>query len=165
MQIVFRRFTRAFTTHSGAGVSVPMLVLLTAFGVGVTAQGGYYLPGRFAIAVLVAVAVLAALWSRLRSPAEAWMAVWVCAALAVWAIVRAGMVGGYSSAASTVVTLGIIAGVLVILARTDLAARHLCGVALIGVGVLVALSGWIGVVWRRPPWGQHIQGLWRAPQP
>lgn len=136
----------------------PTLLLLAAFSLGVTAQGGYYLPGRVAMVVLVAAAALLAVWSRPRSPAEAWVALCACAALAAWALIRAGGVGGIGLAGPTVITLAVVAGALVVVARADVATRELCGAALIGLGMLVAVTGWIGVAWRRPPWGS----LWRG---
>jgi O-antigen ligase len=138
------------------------LLVLAAFGLGVSAQGGYYLPARVAILVLVAGAVVLALWSRPRSPAEAWMALGACAALAAWAIIRAGVAGEIALAWSTVATLAVVAGALVVMARADGATREMCGAALIGLGMLVALIGWTGVVWRRQPWGEPVEGLWRA---
>jgi hypothetical protein len=38
----------------------------------------------------------------------------------------------------------------------------MCGRAIIGLGVLVALTAWIGVAWRFPRWGMVVQGLWRG---
>jgi hypothetical protein len=147
---------------SDTAVPLHLLLLLVAFAVGVIAQGGYYLSGRILVVVLLGVGALVAVASRPRSGTEAKIVLLACAVLAAWALIRAAMAGGYLSALPTVATLAGIAGAVVILARTDSAARQQCGRVLIGLGGLIALIGWVGVAWRQPPWGTVVQGLWRG---
>ena len=65
-------------------------------------------------------------------------------------------------AASTVLVLAGAAVVVLTSERLDGQQRDQLVVAVVAVGVLVALSGWAGVAWRRSPWALQDQGLWRA---
>jgi hypothetical protein len=46
--------------------------------------------------------------------------------------------------------------------RADAARRQWCAEAMVGIGVLVGVSGWIGTAWRLPPLALASGGLWRA---
>jgi len=148
--------------HRGSSVPLPVVFLLVAFVVSVGAQGGYYMSGRILVAVLVAAAALVAVTSRRRLSNDVRIVLFAGALLSAWALIRGGAAGGYLSTVPTVLTVGCVAGAVVILATTDPAAKQMCARVVIGVGVLVALAGWLGVAWRVPRWGMVVQGLWRG---
>lgn len=138
------------------------LVLVMALAAAVVAQGGYYLPGRILAAVLVAVALVVALRTRHWSSADPRLALLACCGLAAWAVVRAAVDGDVVAAVPTVVSAGCLVGALLVAQRTDASQRELCAVVAVGIGVLVAVSGWIAVVWRIPSWATVADGLFRA---
>jgi len=148
--------------HRNTAVPLHVVFLLVAFVVSVGAQGGYYLSGRILVALLVTAGALVAIMSRPRLPGDVRMVLLAGAVLSAWALIRGGAAGGYLSAVPTVLTLGCVVGAVVILAAADPAAKLVCARVLVGVGVLVALTGWLGVAWRVPRWGMVVQGLWRG---
>ena len=138
--------------HRNTAVPLHVVFLLVAFVVSVGAQGGYYLSGRILVALLVTAGALVAIMSRPRLPGDVRMVLLAGAVLSAWALIRGGAAGGYLSAVPTVLTLGCVVGAVVILAAADPAAKLVCARVLVGVGVLVALTGWLGVAWRVPRW-------------
>jgi hypothetical protein len=133
-------------------------VLVVGLAAGVVAQGGYYPAGRILLTALVALALLLALrargWSRSDLPVPV-----TAAALAAWTLVR----GDLLVAAGAVATLGCLVAALVVMRRTGPAERERCAEAAVGVGVLVAVTAWIGVAWRLPRFAVPVEGrLWRG---
>lgn len=147
---------------SSRGVALPqhVLVLVAALAAAVVAQGGYYVPGRMLTAGLTFVAVLLTLRVRARMP-FGWVPA-ACAALAGWAIVRALIGGGVLPAMPAVLAAGCLAAAMIVAQRADSAQRELCAAVAVGIGVLVALTGWIAVVWRISSWSTVAEGLYRA---
>ena len=147
---------------------LPMLLLVAAVAAGVVAQGGYYPQGRFLVAALAGAALIAALrMAPPRSGWDRWAVPAACAALGGWALARAAAAGSVGAGVPTALTVACVAVGLVVLLRADAAQRELCALSLVGIGVLVAVSGWVGVVWRVPPLAlvfeqQTRQQLWRA---
>ncbi|GAB2982452.1 O-antigen ligase family protein [Saccharothrix stipae] len=135
-----------------------VLLLLAAIAAAVVAQGGYYLPGRLFTGALVAVALVLAL----RNRPDAGLLPVACAALAAWTVLRAVLNGTFTDALPTVATLGCLVAAAFVGRRADVAQRELCASVLVGVGVLVALTGWVAVVWRIPSWSVVADGLARA---
>ncbi len=90
------------------------------------------------------------------SPVLAW------GALAVWAVISAAIAGDVATARGVVALSGAMAAVLVVCRRTSGAQREVLAGAVVAVGALTALTGWIGVAWRVFPWGLEDQDLWRA---
>ncbi|MEV4629704.1 O-antigen ligase family protein [Micromonospora sp. NPDC049523] len=151
------------TETGGSTLPAHVVVLIAALSAGVVAQGGYYPAGRGLVTVLVAVALVAALWLRPRVRRDAWPVVAACAALAGWILVRAVLADAYPVALGAVATLGAVAAVVLILTRTTLVERERCVEALIGLGVLVAVTAWIGVAYRVPRFAVLVEGrLWRG---
>ncbi|WP_329108880.1 O-antigen ligase family protein [Micromonospora sp. NBC_01699] len=147
------------------GVTLPghVVVLIAALSAGVVAQGGYYPAGRALVTVLVAVALVVAVWLRPRVRRDAWPVVAACAALAGWILVRAIVADAYPVAIGAVATLGGVAAVVLILVRTTPAERERCVEALLGLGVLVAVTAWIGVAGRVSRFAELVEGrLWRG---
>jgi hypothetical protein len=147
----------------GTSVSLPIhaLLLIAALAATVVAQGGFYLPGRILAVAIVGLALIAALRDRVPSSADGPPLV-ACAAVAGWAVVRAAIAGSFTAAIPVVASVFCLAGAMIVAARTDQAARAVCAAAAIGIGVLIAVTGWIAVVWRIPSWTTVADGLVRA---
>lgn len=117
------------------------------------------------VAVLTGLALAGALARRTNrwDGRDTWPVAITCAALAAWTGVRAAAQGTPSAALPTIATLACIVAAIVVLRRADDKERELCALAAVAVGVSVAVSGWIGVVWRAEP--SALPGderLWRA---
>jgi hypothetical protein len=140
-----------------------MRVLVLGLSAGVWAQGGYHGPGRLVLVVAVGAAGVLALVrprpgaAELRSPL-----VLAAAGLATWALVRgATSTQPFSGGPLVLLLAGVVALVLVV-ARLRPQPRDELVRGLLVVGLVVAVTGWIGVVWHRQPWGLSNDGVWRA---
>src|SRR4051812_11530133 len=138
-------------------------VLVLGLSAGAWAQGGYHGPGRLVLVVAVGAAgVLALVGARpaaaeLRSPL-----VLAAVGLASWSLVRgAASPQSLSGGPLALLLAGVVAVVLVV-ARLRSRQRDELARGLIVLGVGVAATGWIGVVWHREPWGLPNDGVWRA---
>ena len=143
----------------------PIILLVAAIAAGAVAQGGFYPAGRFLVAILTGLALAAALVPRTDrwDSRDTWPAATACAALAVWAGVRAVVAGTPTAGLPTIMTLACMVAAMAVLRRADQAQRELCALSAIGIGVFVAASGWIGVVWRIQPLAlPGDERLWRA---
>lgn len=139
------------------------VLLLVAVSGAVVAQGAYYSTGQRLAGTALILALASAQHARPLGRADLRSApVVATAALAAWSIISAAAVGNVSGARSTVGLLGAVIIVFLICHRTSDAHRSLLASGLVAVGVLVALSGWIGVAWRVSPWTLEDQGLMRA---
>jgi hypothetical protein len=134
-------------------------LLLAAVSAGVVAQGGFHPAGRIVVAVMALAAMVA---SRPSSWADSRSVLWIAAALSMWVIVRTAMNESVIEAVPVVVTLAGLLAAFLVVRCADAAGRQWCAEALVGVGVLVGVSGWIGVAWRWPPLALPTGGLWRA---
>lgn len=151
------------TVRDGSALPGHVVLLIVALSAGVVAQGGYYQPGRILVAVLVAVALIAMFRLAPGIRAGTWPVVAACAALAGWVLIRAVVADAYPVALGAVATLLGVAAVVLILSRTTVGERLGCANAVIGLGVLVALTAWIGVAWRVPEFAILVEGrLWRG---
>ena len=138
-----------------------LLLVLASLSACITAQGGYYAGGQLITGVLLAAALLLALRARPLSRQDLRLPpVLACAGLAGWAVVVTLLVGG--NAIPIVALLTAFCAVLLVCRRTSGADREALAVATLGIGVLVALSGWAGVAWRIDPLALEDQELWRA---
>lgn len=145
-----------------AGLPVATLLVVAALAAAVIGQGGYYRTGQRVLAVLLVAAAILALRSGSPSAARLRPIVGIGAALAAWSVVSSALAGDVAAALSTVLILaGAFIVVLTCVALDD-EQRDQLAVAVVGLGVLVALSGWAGVAWHRAPWALTDQGLWRA---
>ncbi|KOX20969.1 hypothetical protein ADK67_28415 [Saccharothrix sp. NRRL B-16348] len=142
------------------GVALPhaVLLLLAAIAAAVVAQGGYYLPGRLFTGALVAFALVLTLRNR-PGPGPVTVA---CAGLAAWAVLRALLDGSVARSLPAVAAVGCLAAAVSVVRGADARQRELCASVLVGVGALVALTGWAAVVWRMPSWSVVADGLARA---
>jgi hypothetical protein len=143
--------------RDGASLPNAVLLLLAAVAASVVAQGGYYLPGRLLSAALVAFALVLALRNRPVHPGILPVA---CAGFAAWAVLRAVL--GDTNALPTVAAIGCLAAAAFVAQRADARQRDLYASVVVGIGALVALTGWAAVVWRIPSWSVVAEGLARA---
>ncbi|MEU0882979.1 O-antigen ligase family protein [Lentzea sp. NPDC005914] len=134
---------------------VPVLLVVAGFAAAVVAQGGYYLPGRVMSGLLVGVAVVLA---RPRPNVVAALG----GVFALWAGVRGLLEGDVVSALPTMAAAGVFAGAVLVVAQADREQRELLATVVVGVGALVALTGWVAVVFRIQSWTTVSEGLLRA---
>ncbi len=143
--------------------SLPLhaLLLIAALAGALVSQGAYYRQAQWPVIVLLAAALIVAVrahpWSitDTRFPPLA-----VCAVLAGWAAVRAAAAGDVGDGMGVVALSAGVAATVVVARRTsDVAAL---GSGVVALGVVTALTGWVGVAWRLSPWALEDQGLWRA---
>jgi O-antigen ligase len=139
------------------------LLLLTAVAAGLLGQGGFYTRVRWYLGVLVATATVLALvaWPPTRDDAR--LAPLVAAlALAAWAVLDAALLGiPAGGAGPALLLLGLVA-VLLVCRRLGPEDREVLLLGLVAVGLLVALSGWLGVAGRVGSWAWLGDGIWRA---
>jgi hypothetical protein len=81
-------------------------------------------------------------------------------ALAAWAVLGGALAGGVG-AGPAMLLVGIVA-VLLVGRRLRGEDREILLAGIIGIGLLVALTGWLGVAGRVGSWAFPAQGLWRA---
>ncbi len=140
---------------------MPVLLVLAGLTAAVLAQGGYYGAGQRVVTVLLVAAAATGGARSFRAPTRRSTAR-ACAALATWSVVSAVLAGDGAGALSTVLVL---AGVIVVIGRChrlDARQRDQVTVAVVVLGLTVALTGWAGVAWHGTPWALVDQGLWRA---
>jgi hypothetical protein len=136
-------------------------LLLAAVAAGVFGQGAYYPSVQRPVGALVAVACLLALagrpltWTDVRLPPVA-----PALALAGWAVLDGVLVGG-AGAGPALLLIGLVA-VLLVCRRLGGEDRELLLAGMVGIGLLVAMTGWLGVAGRVGAWAFQAQGLWRA---
>jgi hypothetical protein len=136
-------------------------LLLVATTAGLLGQGAHYPSVQRPVGLLIALATVLALVGRpltrddLRLPP-----VVPALALAAWAILDGALVGG-AGAGPALLLAGMVA-VLLVCRRLRGEDRELLLAGIIGIGLLVALTGWLGVAGRAGSWAFQAQGLWRA---
>ena len=136
-------------------------VLLIATTAGLLGQGAHYPSVQGPVGLLIALATLLALVGRPPTRDDLRLPPVVAAlALAAWAVLDGALVGG-AGVGPALLLVGMVAVLLVYwrLAGED---RELLLAGLIGIGLLVALTGWLGVAGRVGSWAFQAQGLWRA---
>jgi O-Antigen ligase len=139
------------------------LLLLAALAAAAVAQGAYHAPGQVLVAAGMTSAVVVALR---RSPVSVddlrTGPLPALAALAAWALARAALAGDPRSGLGPAALAAGVAAVVLVCRRIGPAQRPALAGAAVSIGVLVALTAWVGVAWHLSPWASPGQGLWRA---
>ena len=139
------------------------LILLTAVAAGVTGQGAFYRTQQrlLGLLVLAAAAVALAVWPPTRREARLLLA--PALALGGWALLDAMLLGvPVGSAVQVALLLLAAVAVLLVVPRLSPADRGTVLTGLLLVGLLVAATGWLGVLGRIDRWAWEGDGLWRA---
>lgn len=139
------------------------LFLLAAATAGLLGQGAYYPSVQRLVGLLIAVAALLALVGQPLSRDDLRLLPVIPAlALAAWAVLDGGLVGVVGAGVGPALLLVGIVAVLLVCRRLPQDDREILLAGMIGVGLLVALTGWLGVAGRVGSWAFQAQGLWRA---
>ena len=148
--------------HVEATGRLTAALLIGAIAAAALQQGGFFARGQVAVAALLAAAFVSALPLE-RSSERALGLAFLAGGLAVaWALLRAIPSGSLSTATGEGFLLVALAAVVVLARRLDEPGRRLAVGGLLGVGVVIAATAWIGVVWRVTPWALTSEGLWRG---
>src|SRR6266511_2686459 len=143
---------------AGAG-----LILLVAVAVGLFGQGAYYAPVQRSVGALVAAATVLALaaWPPTRSDVRL-LPVAPAVALAAWAALDAALHGVPAASVGLALLLLAVVAVLLVCRRIGREDRDALFIGVTGIGLGVALAGWLGVAGRVGAWAFQAQGVWRA---
>jgi O-Antigen ligase len=138
-------------------------LLLVAAAAGLLGQGAYYGPVQRFLGLLVAAASLAAAvaWPPVRDDAHLLPLV-PAAALAAWALADAALAGHPAAGAGVALELLGLVAVLFVCRRLSREDRDVLLTGLIGAGLLVAATGWLGVAARVGSLAWVGDGIWRA---
>ena len=82
--------------------------------------------------------------------------------MAAWAVLDGALVGVAGAGVGPALLLVGVVAVLLVCRRLRIEDRELLLAGVIGIGLLVALTGWLGVAGRAGSWAFQAQGLWRA---
>ena len=139
------------------------LLLLVAATAGLLGQGGFYPSVQRPVGLLIAAATLLGLIGWPLTKADLGLLPVVPAlALAAWAVLDGALVGVAGAGVGPALLLIGILAVLLVCRRLRTEDRELLLAGVIGIGLLVALTGWLGVAGRSGAWAFQAQGLWRA---
>jgi hypothetical protein len=130
---------------------------------GLAAQGAFYRPQQRVVGLLVlaAAAVVLPAWPPGRR--EVRLLLLPALALAGWAWLDALLLGtAVGPAAQVALLLLVTAAVLLVCGRLSQADRRTVLTGLLVIGLLVAATGWLGVLWRLDSWAWEGDGIWRA---
>jgi hypothetical protein len=139
------------------------LLLLMALAAAAFGQGAFFTTIQWFAVALIALALAIALAARVLPVADLRTGfVLAGLLLAVWALIRAAAAGTPTGALGWVLFGAGTAAVVSVSRRLDAASRETLLGGVLGVGVIVAMTGWLGVALHMQPWGLPAQGLWRA---
>jgi O-antigen ligase len=151
-------------TRAGQIVSWAGLLLLVATAAGLLGQGAYYGPVQRFLGLLVAAATVLTLVARPPTGDDVRaLPLLPMTALAAWAVLDAVLLGQPAAGAAGVALL--LAGVVAVLfvgRRLGPEDRDVLLLGLTGVGLVVALTGWLGVALRIGSLAWEGDGIWRA---
>jgi hypothetical protein len=150
-------------TRAAGSAAVAAVVLLVGLGAGLLGQGGYVGWLRWPVGLLVLAAAALAVRGRhaaldaLRCPP-----VPAAGMLAVWVITAGALHGSVGAGAAAAALLTGFCAVLVTCRQLPASNRQTVLDGLMGFGLLLAATGWLGVALHHRPWGLVAQDLWRA---
>jgi hypothetical protein len=138
-------------------------LLLVAVATGLLGQGAYYPSVQRPVGVLIAAAILAGLaaWPLTRDDIRL-LPVVPALALAAWAILDGLLLGVAGAGVGPALLLVGVVAVLLVCRRLRQDDREVLLTGVTCIGLLVALTGWLGVAGRAGSWAVQAQGLWRA---
>jgi O-antigen ligase len=151
-----------YARRSGAAGLVTAAFVLAAIAAAGLQQGAFFMRGQVAVAALIAAALVTALPIRRALDSELRAPLIAAALLAGWTLVRAVPVGSLRAASGEAALLAGVAAILILARRLDGDARRLTMGGLLGFGVLLSLTAWIGVAWHLTPLALTSEGLWRG---
>jgi hypothetical protein len=139
------------------------LLLLVAVAAGLLGQGAYYPSVQRPFGVLIAAATLLGL-ARLPLTRDdlRLLPVMPALALAAWAVLNGLLLGVPGAGVGPALLLVGLVAVLLVCHRLRQEDREVLLAGVVGIGLLVALTGWLGVADRAGSWAFQAQGLWRA---
>jgi hypothetical protein len=138
-------------------------LLLVAITAGLLGQGAYYPSVQRPVGLLVAAAALLALAAYPLTRADVRLLPVVPAmVLAAWAVLDGALQGAAGASVRPALLLVGVVAVLLVCRRLSQEDREILLAGVIGIGLLVALAGWLGVAGRVGSWAFQAQGLWRA---
>ncbi len=147
----------------GTAFAAAGLLLLVAVAAGLAAQGAFYRPQQRVVGLLVLAAAAVALPAWPPSRREVRLLLLPALALAGWAWLDALLLGTpVGPAAQVTLLLLVTAAVLLVCGRLSPADRRTVLTGLLVIGLLVAATGWLGVLWRLDSWAWEGDGIWRA---
>jgi hypothetical protein len=136
---------------------------LVAATAGLLGQGAYYPSTQRPVGLLIAAATLLALAGRpLAKDDLRLLPVVPALALASWAVLDGALVGVRGAGVGPALLLVGAVAVLLVCRRLRQEDREILLAGVIGIGLLVALTGWLGVAGRAGSWAFQAPGLWRA---
>jgi hypothetical protein len=138
-------------------------LLLVAATAGLLGQGAYYPSAQRPVGLLIAVVSLLGLVGRPLTRDDLRMVPVIPAlALAAWAVLDGALIGGAGAGVGPALLLIGLVAVLLACRRLRGEDREFLLAGVIGIGLLVALIGWLGVAFRAGSWAFQAQELWRA---
>ncbi|MGZ4664993.1 MAG: O-antigen ligase family protein [Frankiaceae bacterium] len=156
--------TVAPATAEVARPRAPVLLLIAALAAAVTAQGGYHRQEQWPVGVLLAAAVAAAMWQQPRVGGKrGWRGSAIASlSLAGWILASAAFAGHIDRALPPLALLAGLAAVVVVGRRMASGEQDALVAAVLAIGSLAAMTGWVGVVWHLRPLALPSQRLWRS---
>lgn len=138
-------------------------LLLVAVTAGLLRQGAYYPSMQRFVGLLIAAATLLGLaaWPLTKDDVRL-LPVVPALALAAWAVVDGALLGGVGAGVGPALLLVGVVAVLLVCRRLRGDDREILLAGVTCIGLLVALTGWLGVAGRAGSWSFQAQGLWRA---
>jgi O-Antigen ligase len=138
-------------------------LLLAAASAGLLRQGAYYPSMQRLVGLLIGAATLLALAARPPTRLDIRLLPLVPAlALAAWAVLDGALAGAAGAAVGPALLLVGIVAVLLVCRRLRREDREILLAGVTFIGLIVALTGWLGVASRAGSWAFQAQGLWRA---
>ena len=138
-------------------------LLLVAVAAGLLRQGAYYPSMQRLVGLLIAAATLLGLAALpLTRDDIGLLPVVPALALAAWAVLDGVLLGVAGAGVGPALLLVGVVAVLLVCRRLRREDREILLFGVTCIGLLVALTGWLGVVGRAGSWAFQAQGLWRA---